>query len=94
MELKAHLQEFGALSQYLAPEKSDIFRRINFEYLLHFVFLLFEFLVSSLSRLISPYRFVVVVLFICVFDCACELNLFVFSPHQFFALLCSYSQPC
>ena len=34
MELKAHLQEFGALSQYLAPEKSDIFRRINFEYLL------------------------------------------------------------
>jgi tetratricopeptide (TPR) repeat protein len=34
MELKAHLQEFGALAQFLAPEKSEVFRRTNFEYLI------------------------------------------------------------
>jgi tetratricopeptide (TPR) repeat protein len=34
MDLKAHLQEFGALAQFLAPEKSEVFRRTNFEYLI------------------------------------------------------------
>jgi tetratricopeptide (TPR) repeat protein len=34
MELKAHLQEFGALAQFLSPEKSEVFRRTNFEYLI------------------------------------------------------------
>ncbi len=34
MELKAYLYEFGALVDFLSPEKREVFRRINHEYLL------------------------------------------------------------
>ncbi len=33
MEMKTHLHEFGAISEFLSPEKRSIFRRINIEYL-------------------------------------------------------------
>lgn len=34
MELKAYLYEFGSLVDFLSPEKREVFRRINHEYLL------------------------------------------------------------